>query len=57
MKTNRSYHIKGETVVFGTLSKDPKEGVDGEKIHIYDDGTLTGYNPPHHSDSDKLVEK
>ena len=51
------HHIKGETVVFGTLSQDPKEEVDGDKIHIYDDGTLTGYKLPHHSDSDKLVEK
>ena len=56
MKTNRSNHITGEAVVFGTLSKDPNEGVDGKKIHIYNDGTLTGYKLPHHSDSDILVE-
>ena len=45
MKTNRSYHILGEAVVFGTLSKDLKYVDDGENIHIYN-----------HSDSDKLVE-
>ena len=29
---------------------------DGENIHVYDHGTLSGYKLLHHSDSDKLVE-
>ena len=56
MKTNRSHHIPGEAVVFGTLSKDPEDVDYGENIHIYDRGILTGDKLPHHSDSDKLVE-
>ena len=56
MKTNRSYHIPGEAVVFETLSKDPEEVVDGENIHIYDHRNLSGDKLLHHSYSDKLVE-
>ena len=56
MKTNRSYHIPGEAVVFGTLSKDPEDVDYGENIHIYDHGILTEDKLPHHSVSDKLVE-
>ena len=57
MKTNRSHHIPGEAVVFGTLSKDPEDVNDVENIHIYDHGTLSGDKLLHHSDSDRLVEE
>ena len=56
MKTNRSYHIQGKAVVFGTLFKDPEDVDDGWNIHIYDYVTLSGDKLPHHTDSDKLVE-
>ena len=55
-RTNRSYHIPGEVVVFETLSKDPEDVNDGENIPIHDYGTLAGDKLSHHSDSDKLVE-
>ena len=57
MKTNRSHHIPGEAVVFGTLSKDPEDVNDEENIHIYDHRTLSGDKLLHHSNSDKLVEE
>ena len=57
MKTNRSYHIPGEAVVFRTLSKDPEDVNDEENIHIYDHRTLSGDKLLHHSDSDRLVEE
>ena len=44
-------------MVFRTLSKNPEDEVDGENIHIYDHGTLSGDKLPHHSNSDKLVEE
>ena len=56
MKTNRSYHISGEAVVFGTLSKDPEDVNDVQKIYIYGHRTLSGDKLFHHSDSDILVE-
>ena len=43
-------------MVFGTLSKDPEDGVTGENITISDQETLLGYKLLHHSDSDKMVE-
>ena len=57
MKTNRSYHIPGEAVVFRTLSKDLEDVDNEENIHIYDHGTLSGDKLLHHSNSDKLVEE
>ena len=36
--TSRSYHIPGEAVAFGSLSKDSLDVDDGENIHIYDQG-------------------
>ena len=30
---------------------------DGEIIHVYDHGTLSGFKLLHHSDSDRLVEE
>ena len=57
MKTNRSLHIPGEAVVFGTLSKDLEDVNDEENIHIYDHRTLSGDKLLHHSDSDRLVEE
>ena len=36
--TSRSYHITGEAVAFGSLSKDSLDVDDGENIHIYDQG-------------------
>ena len=56
MKINRSHNIPGEAVVFGTLSKDPENVINGENIPIHDYGTLAGDKLSHHSDSDKLVE-
>ena len=53
IKANRSYYISGEAVVYGTLSKDEKLEGNGENIHIYGHGTLSGDKIPHiqHSDS------
>ena len=56
MKTNRSHHIPGEALVFRTLSKDPEDVNDVQKIYIYGHRTLSGDTLLHHSDSDKLVE-
>ena len=39
--------------MFGTLSKDPD---DGENIHIFGHGTLSGDKLPHHSASDRPPE-
>ena len=49
---------KGELTEFYQLcTKFLVEDVDdGENIHVYDHGTLSGYKLLHHSDSDKLVE-
>ena len=38
----RSYYIPGDAVVYGTLSKDENVSGDGENIHIYGHGTLSG---------------
>ena len=46
---NRSYYIPGEAVVYGTLSKDDNIKEDGENIHIFGHGTLSGDKLPHHS--------
>lgn len=46
---NRSYYIPGDAVVYGTLSKEEDDGEDGENIHIYGHGTLSGDRLPHHS--------
>ena len=53
IKANKSYYIPGEAVVYGTLSKDEKLEGNGENIHIYGHGTLSGDKIPHiqHSDS------
>ena len=50
MKTNRSHHIPGEAVVFGTLSNNPGDVDDVENIHIYGHGTLSRYKLPHYRD-------
>ena len=36
--------------------KDPDDGFDGENIHIYGHGTLSGDKLPHHSASDRPPE-
>ena len=45
---NRSYYIPGDAVVYGTFSKDENLSGDGENIHIYGHGTLSGDKLPHH---------
>ena len=44
---NKSYYIPGEAVVYGTLSKEEKDGEVGENIRIFGHGTLSGDRLPH----------
>ena len=55
LHANRSYYIPGDAVVYGTMNTN-KDWWDGNDIHIFGHGTISGDKLPHPGEADEEPE-